>query len=233
MKFLLLFLMFLTLKSFSADEFVVVELGYIRASDRINNYTEKFVGSLNKVLKQKGYFAKAVPLPSVRDLHNSNEGIIHGALSRSNLIDNSAYPNLKLIETPVALLKYQLNKKKNKKITKDQSLIRLACIRDDRLCKGMLGKGFNVVEVNTHKAQGLMLKSDRVELVMRVNIKATGVKEDLLVPKLEGLQLEGYNKPFVVNTYTYINIQKFPKIYKALSDAYKTLKAKEWQPSNP
>lgn len=107
------------------------------------------------------------------------------------------------------------------------------CIRDDRLCKGMLGKGFRVVEVNTHKAQSLMLKSDRVELVMRVNISATGVKEYLLVPKLEGLQLESYNKPIVVNTYTYINFKKFPKIYKVLSDAYKALKAKEWEPSNP
>ncbi|MBG59699.1 MAG: hypothetical protein CMJ16_04500 [Peredibacter sp.] len=233
MKFLLLFLMFLTLKSFSADEFVVVELGYIRASERIDDYTKKFVANLNKVLKQHKYVVKAVPLPSVRDLHNSNEGMIHGALSRSNLVDNSVYPNLKLIETPVALLKYQLNKKKSKKLPKDRSLIRLVCIRDDRLCKGMLGKGFRVVEVNTHKAQSLMLKSDRVELVMRVNLKATGIREDLLVPKLEGLQLESFNEPYVVNTYTYINSKKFPKIYKALSDAYKTLKAKEWQPSNP
>lgn len=225
--------MFLTLKSFSADEFVVVELGYIRASERIDDYTRKFVANLNKVLKQHKYVVKAVPLPSVRDLHNSNEGMIHGALSRSNLVDNSVYPNLKLIETPVALLKYQLNKKKSKKLPKDRSLIRLVCIRDDRLCKGMLGKGFRVVEVNTHKAQSLMLKSDRVELVMRVNLKATGIREDLLVPKLEGLQLESFNEPFVVNTYTYINSKKFPKIYKALSDAYKILKAKEWQPSNP
>lgn len=79
---------------------------------------KKIVANLNKVLKQHKYVVKAVPLPSVRDLHNSNEGIIHGALSRSNLVDNSAYPNLKLIETPVALLKYQLNKKKSKNYQK-------------------------------------------------------------------------------------------------------------------
>ncbi len=233
MKLLTILLILNSLNSLFASDLKVIELGYIKASDRINNYTKKFVGNLNNILKKKGYFAKAVPLPSVRDLHNSNEGIIHGALSRSNLVDNSVYPNLKLIETPVALLKYQLNKKKSKKLPKDRSLIRLVCIRDDRLCKGMLGKGFRVVEVNTHKAQSLMLKSDRVELVMRVNLKATGIREDLLVPKLEGLQLESFKEPFVVNTYTYINSKKFPKIYKALSDAYKTLKAKEWQPSNP
>lgn len=208
MKLLTILLILNSLNSLFASDLAVIELGYIKASDKINNYTKKFVGNLNHILKQKGYFAKAVPLPSVRDLHNSNEGIIHGALSRSNLIDNSVYPNLKLIETPVALLKYQLNKKKNKKLTKDQSSIRLACIRDDRLCKGMLGKGFKVVEVNTHKAQGLMLKSDRVELVMRVNIKATGVKEDLLVPKLNGLKLEGYTNL----RCKYLYIYKYSKV---------------------
>lgn len=211
------------MNSFSKDEFKVVKLGYIQASKPIDLYVDKFVKKLNRSLKDRKYKVEAIALPSVRDLDRSNNGHIHGALTRSNLVDNSAFPNLKMIATPVARMKYQLNKRKGRDLANLKKKPLLVCIKDDRLCNGMLGKDFKVYGVTSHKAQASMLKADRADLVMRVHIKATGLKEELIVPQLEGIKLEEFNKPFVTSTYTYINNTKYPDVYDALSEAYRAL----------
>lgn len=223
MKFIYIFILILSLNTIAKDDLKVIKLGYIQASKRIDNYTKKFVANLNKLLKEKNYIAETFPLPSTRDLYLSNKGQYHGALTRSNLVDNSDYPNLKMIPTPVALMKYQLNKKKKIKFDSKAKKLRLVCIRDDRLCKGIIGKNFEVIEVNSHKAQALMLKNDRADLVMRVHITGTGLKEELVVPLLKDVELEEFNDPFVVHTYTFVNFKQYPEVYNLISNAYQAL----------
>lgn len=206
----------------------IIKIGYIQASKKIDNYTAEFVKKVNELIINENYQVEAFPLPSVRDLYLANKGQSHGALSRSNLVDNSAFPNLKMIKTPIASMRYQLSKKASRDFKNSDNKLRLVCIKDDRLCKGMLGKNYEVIEVTSHKAQTKMLKADRVDLVMRVHIQATGLREELLVPEIDDLELEKFNEPFVASTYTYINEKQFPEVYKVLSKAYKSLSNKKY-----
>lgn len=227
MKITILLSLLITMNSYSKEEYTVIKLGYIQASDRIDQYTNEFLANVNKILKPEKFKVKAIPLPSVRDLHLANKGDIHGSLSRSNLVDNSSFANLKMVKTPIAQMKYVISKKTSKNISDEDKDLKLVCIRDDRLCNGMLGKGFKIYEVNSHKAQVSMLKTSRVDFLMRVFITATGLNKELIVPKLDGIEVEAYKEPFTVYTYTYVNYKKFPKIYKALSSAYAKLAKKK------